>query len=103
MERDHEILARIETLDNGKPLTSSRGDIHLSINHVRYHAGIADKVEGKTIPMDGNNFAYTRLEPYGVCGQIIPWNFPVLMFGKLGMENWPLFCMPNGIEFPLLM
>ncbi|XP_074602585.1 aldehyde dehydrogenase, mitochondrial-like [Brevipalpus obovatus] len=94
MERDADYLAQLETLDNGKPLTSSRGDIFMSINHVRYHAGIADKVEGKTIPMDGNNFAYTRLEPYGVCGQIIPWNFPVLM---LVWKIAPALAMGNTI------
>src|SRR5580704_5846322 len=51
----------------------------------RYFAGWADKVMGKTIPIEGNYFCYTRHEPIGVCGQIIPWNFPLLMQAwKLG-------------------
>ena len=45
----------------------------------RYYAGWADKNHGKTIPIDGNFLSYTRHEPVGVCGQIIPWNFPLLM------------------------
>ena len=45
----------------------------------RYYAGWADKTHGKTIPMDGSVLCYTRHEPIGVCGQIIPWNFPLLM------------------------
>eukprot|EP00057_Strongylocentrotus_purpuratus_P005797 XP_003731782.2 PREDICTED: aldehyde dehydrogenase, mitochondrial [Strongylocentrotus purpuratus] len=51
----------------------------LKILFLRYYAGWTDKIEGKTIPIDGNFFAYTRHEPIGVCGQIIPWNFPLLM------------------------
>jgi hypothetical protein len=51
----------------------------LSVDHYRYFAGWADKIEGKTIPVDGNFFAYTLNEPLGVVGQIIPWNFPLLM------------------------
>lgn len=50
-----------------------------SIATLRYFAGWADKIHGKTIPMDGPFFGYTRHEPVGVCGQIIPWNFPLLM------------------------
>lgn len=46
---------------------------------LRYYAGWADKIHGKTIPLDGPYFCYTRHEPVGVCGQIIPWNFPLLM------------------------
>lgn len=82
MERDAEYLSKLETLDNGKPINFSRGDIQASIKHVRYNGECADKIHGKTVPMDGDFFAYTRVEPYGVCGQIIPWNFPVMMFGK---------------------
>jgi aldehyde dehydrogenase (NAD+) len=46
---------------------------------LRYYAGWTDKWHGKVIPVDGEFFAYTRHEPVGVCGQIIPWNFPILM------------------------
>lgn len=60
-------------------------DIPMAVKNLRYHAGWADKIHGKTIPMDGEYFVYTRHEPVGVCAQIIPWNFPVLMMAwKLG-------------------
>ena len=70
----------------GKPLNIARiADIPLSAEHFRYYAGWADKIHGKTIPCDGNYFAYTLHEPIGVVGQIIPWNFPLLMAAwKLG-------------------
>lgn len=71
----------LETLDNGKPFTHSLTvDVAGSVKTFRYMAGWADKNHGKTIPMDGDYFAYTRHEPVGVCGQIIPWNFPLMMF-----------------------
>lgn len=80
------ILQSLETLDNGKPYTAAYGfDIPEAAKVLRYYAGWADKNHGKTIPMDGDYFCYTRHEPVGVCGQIIPWNFPVLMAAwKLG-------------------
>lgn len=60
-------------------------DVQSAIKNLRYFAGWADKNHGKTIPMDGEFFTYTRHEPVGVCGQIIPWNFPILMMAwKLG-------------------
>jgi aldehyde dehydrogenase (NAD+) len=74
-----EELARLETLDNGKPLQDALGDLHLVIACYRYYAGWADKVQGQTIPINGPYFCYTRHEPVGVVGQIIPWNFPLLM------------------------
>ncbi|KAI4486289.1 hypothetical protein M0802_012394 [Mischocyttarus mexicanus] len=80
IERDHTYLASLETLDNGKPYSSAYSfDVPASISTIRYYAGWADKNHGKVIPMDGNFFTYTRHEPVGVCGQIIPWNFPMLM------------------------
>lgn len=80
MERDRVYLASLETLDNGKPFKYSfLADMELSIKCYRYYAGWADKNHGKTIPVDGDFFSYTRHEPVGVCGQIIPWNFPLLM------------------------
>ena len=80
------ILQSLETLDNGKPYTASYGfDVPAAAKVLRYYAGWADKNHGKTIPVDGDYFCYTRHEPIGVCGQIIPWNFPVLMAAwKLG-------------------
>ncbi|XP_068127447.1 aldehyde dehydrogenase X, mitochondrial-like [Hyperolius riggenbachi] len=80
MERDRVYLASLESLDNGKPFSVSYHlDVAEAIKIYRYFAGFADKNHGKTIPMDGNHFSYTRHEPVGVCGQIIPWNFPLLM------------------------
>lgn len=86
MERHADELAALETLDNGKPYADARNiDLPLSIDCYRYYAGWADKIEGKTIPVNGNFLCYTRHEPVGVCGQIIPWNFPLLMQAwKLG-------------------
>lgn len=80
IERDRVYLASLETLDNGKPFMHSfYADLHLVIKCFRYYAGWTDKNHGKVIPVDGNTFTYTRHEPIGVCGQIIPWNFPLLM------------------------
>ncbi|XP_023320894.1 aldehyde dehydrogenase X, mitochondrial [Eurytemora carolleeae] len=86
MERDRVLLASLETLDNGKPyLTSYLADLELSIKCYRYYAGWSDKHHGKVISVDGNYNCYTRHEPVGVVGQIIPWNFPLLMQAwKLG-------------------
>ncbi|KRX99607.1 Aldehyde dehydrogenase, mitochondrial, partial [Trichinella pseudospiralis] len=97
LERDRVYLASLETLDNGKPYVESyTEDMEMVIRCIRYYAGWADKIHGKTLPTGnytqvqivmyyGNFFAYTRHEPVGVCGQIIPWNYPLLMFAwKLG-------------------
>jgi len=83
IERDSKILQQLETWDNGKPLSQSAIDMNLCIEHLRYYAGWADKIQGKTIPggsMFGKYFGYTLHEPIGVIGAIIPWNFPLTMF-----------------------
>jgi len=73
-------LAALETADNGKPIReSSYVDIPQVIENFEYFAGYATKIEGETIPVPGQMFNYTLREPLGVCGQIIPWNFPLLM------------------------
>jgi aldehyde dehydrogenase (NAD+) len=80
IEKHADELALLETLDNGKPYNDSRKiDLPLTVACYRYYAGWADKIHGKTIPINGPYFCYTRHEPVGVCGQIIPWNFPMLM------------------------
>uniref|UniRef100_H3AUS8 aldehyde dehydrogenase (NAD(+)) n=1 Tax=Latimeria chalumnae TaxID=7897 RepID=H3AUS8_LATCH len=86
IERDRTYLATLEALDNGKPYAVAYAvDLNMVVKCLRYYAGWADKCHGKTIPMDGDFFCYTRHEPVGVCGQIIPWNFPLLMQAwKLG-------------------
>ncbi len=84
---DHlEEFAQLESLDNGKPLTVARvADVPLAADLFHYMAGWATKIEGNTIPFSPKYFAYTRREPVGVVGQIIPWNFPLLMAAwKLG-------------------
>ena len=86
IEKNADELARLEALDNGKPYQVAKtADLPLVIACYRYYAGWADKIQGKTIPIAGNYFCYTRHEPVGVVGQIIPWNFPLLMQAwKLG-------------------
>ncbi|MEO5930035.1 MAG: aldehyde dehydrogenase family protein [Candidatus Kapaibacterium sp.] len=82
MEANIEELAELETIDNGKPLVESlRVDLPQSIACFRYYAGWAGKTTGETIEPHArvNAFAYTLREPIGVCGQIIPWNFPIQM------------------------
>jgi acyl-CoA reductase-like NAD-dependent aldehyde dehydrogenase len=73
-------LAELESLDNGKPLPYAKGDVAAAVNHLRYYAGWPTKIEGETIPVSTPDvLCYTRKEPVGVCGQLIPWNFPLLM------------------------
>jgi acyl-CoA reductase-like NAD-dependent aldehyde dehydrogenase len=73
-------LAALETADNGKPIReSSFVDLPQVVENFEYFAGWATKIEGETIPVPGQMFNYTLREPIGVCGQIIPWNFPLLM------------------------
>ncbi|MSR57096.1 MAG: aldehyde dehydrogenase family protein [Planctomycetaceae bacterium] len=80
VEQNFDELAALETLDNGKPIRDARAaDLPLVIDCLRYYAGWADKITGDTIPIRGDYFCYTRREPLGVAGQIIPWNFPLLM------------------------
>ncbi len=80
IEKNIDELSTLESLDNGKPKHVARtADLPLVIACYRYYAGWADKIQGKTIPVNGDYFCYTRHEPVGVVGQIIPWNFPLLM------------------------
>src|SRR5215468_3191471 len=86
IEEHADELAQMESLDNGKPYhVAKAADLPLTIACYRYYAGWADKIHGKTIPINGPYFCYTKHEPIGVVGQIIPWNFPLLMQAwKLG-------------------
>ncbi|KAK2799103.1 hypothetical protein FQN50_008609 [Emmonsiellopsis sp. PD_5] len=85
MERDIATLAAIEALDNGKAVSMAKVDVANAAGCLRYYGGWADKIQGKTIDTDAETFTYTRHEPVGVCGQIIPWNFPLLMWAwKIG-------------------
>jgi phenylacetaldehyde dehydrogenase len=117
IEQHLQEFAELETLDNGKPLKVARAaDVPLAVDLFRYMAGWATKIEGNTIPISvpyapGAKFlAYTLREPVGVVGQIIPWNFPLLMAAwKLGpalatgctvvikpAEQTPLSCLLLG-------
>lgn len=91
IETRSEEFAQLETLDNGKPLAVARAaDVALTVDHFRYYAGWATKIEGETIPItvpytEARFLDFTLREPVGVIGQIIPWNFPLLMAAwKLG-------------------
>ncbi len=75
-----EQLAELESLDNGKPLKAANGDIAATVGHLRYYAGWPTKIEGETIPVSARDvLCYTVREPVGVCAQIVPWNYPLLM------------------------
>src|ERR1700733_7261052 len=86
IEQRADEFAQLETLDNGKPIKESRYvDVPATIETFRYYAGWATKLEGETTNVNNNFFTYTLREPIGVVGQIIPWNFPMLMAAwKLG-------------------
>ena len=86
IEKNADQLAQLETLDNGKPINESKHiDVPQTIETFRYYGGWATKIEGETINANPNMFTYTLREPVGVVGQIIPWNFPMLMAAwKLG-------------------
>ncbi|MCG7334772.1 aldehyde dehydrogenase family protein [Sporosarcina sp. ACRSM] len=86
LEENREELAQLETLDNGKPYhVALTDDIEGSIQHFRYYSGFATKIQGKTTQVSPDYVCYTTHEPVGVVGQIIPWNFPLLMAAwKLG-------------------
>ncbi len=98
VDQNAQELAALETLDNGKPIGETmHADVPLVAQCFRYFAGLADKVQGDVIPVDGkpgSMLCYTLREPVGVCGQIIPWNFPMLM----ASWKWaPALAMGNTI------
>lgn len=86
IERDAAYIAALESIDNGKPYQIAlHVDVPASVSTLRYYAGWPDKIHGKVLPVSGDFISYTRHEPVGVAGQIIPWNFPLLMMAwKLG-------------------
>lgn len=101
VEKNLDLLSSIESLDNGKAIGMAKGDVAAVAACLRYYGGWADKIEGKVIDTNPDTFSYTKQEPVGytldlryflankiqvgVCGQIIPWNFPLLMLAwKLG-------------------
>ncbi|KAK5989944.1 Putative aldehyde dehydrogenase-like protein [Cladobotryum mycophilum] len=99
IDQHSETLAAIETLDNGKPLSVSRSfDVPHFSEVLRYYAGYADKNPGSVIDVGPRKMAYTLKQPIGVCGQIIPWNYPLDMAAwKLG----PALCCGNTVVLKL--
>lgn len=80
MEENADHLAMVETLDNGKPLRETNGaDVRLAIDHFRYFAGVLRSEEGTAKQLDEDNLTMVLKEPVGVVGQVVPWNFPILM------------------------
>jgi len=79
LEQQQEEFARLETLNMGKTLREARGDVGFVIRTIEYLSGLADKVEGETIPVPGSRLNYTVREPLGVTVHIAPWNYPLLL------------------------
>ncbi|THH26584.1 hypothetical protein EUX98_g7606 [Antrodiella citrinella] len=80
IEQHEDEMAALEVLNTGKPFHWAKdGDVRMALDTFRYYAGWADKISGKVIETTNEKFAYTRHEPIGVVGQIIPWNFPFML------------------------
>lgn len=79
LNREADALARLEVLSCGKPLAEAQFDIADAANCFEFYGGLATKVHGETMSVPGNSMSYVVREPIGVCGQIIPWNYPLLM------------------------
>ncbi|CCU82313.1 hypothetical protein BGHDH14_bgh00149 [Blumeria hordei DH14] len=94
IEKNSELLAAVESLDNGKSFSMAKGDLQIVTGTLRYYGGWADKIDGKVIDVNTDTFSYTKHEPIGVCGQIIPWNFPLIM---LAMKIGPAIATGNTI------
>jgi acyl-CoA reductase-like NAD-dependent aldehyde dehydrogenase len=75
-------LAKLETMNNGKPLGQAKGDVAMVARHFEYFAGMADKIQGSTIPIPGNRLDYTLKEPLGVTAHVVPWNYPLVMAAR---------------------
>lgn len=93
VEEHRDVLATIETWDNGKPYAVARDeDITEVVGTLRYYAGWADKISGQVLDSGLKKLAYTVREPVGVCGLVIPWNYP------LGMAAWKYVCCDLALE-----
>ena len=77
VDGDAEGLAELESRDTGKPLAQARADVVATVRYLRYYAGAADKLHGRSIPIGPDYVDFTMRQPWGVCGQIIPWNYPL--------------------------
>lgn len=83
IERDGEELAALECQDTGKPIAQARGDVAVTVRYLEFYSGACDKLEGRSIPLGPDVIDYTVRQPWGVCGQIIPWNYPLQMITRL--------------------
>jgi aldehyde dehydrogenase (NAD+) len=77
LRRDHEELARLESMDTGKPLTQARADATVAARYFEFYANTVESFYGDTIPALEGTFVYTLREPYGVTAHIVPWNYPI--------------------------
>lgn len=77
-----ERLARLDCLDQGKPFSNSQHDVEKTARYFEYYAGITDSHRGESIPLGSEYVDLTQREPYGVVGEIVPWNFPTNLFGR---------------------
>jgi aldehyde dehydrogenase (NAD+) len=82
LQENHEILAHIESRDTGKPMKQARADAAALARYIEFYAGAADKLHGATIPYLNDYTVMTVREPHGVTGHIIPWNYPLQIFGR---------------------
>lgn len=82
MRQNFDELSKLETLNQGKPIRESKGDVAWTIRAFEYWAGAADKIEGETIPVTPNRLTYTNREPLGVTAHIIPWNYPLALAAR---------------------
>ncbi|MFB6131650.1 MAG: aldehyde dehydrogenase, partial [Salinigranum sp.] len=82
LRESREELARIECIDQGRPLSVAAEGIDAAARYFEFYAGATDKLHGTSLPMDGSWSAYTIREPYGISAQVIPWNFPVTQFAR---------------------
>lgn len=92
VESDH--LARLESLDTGKPLRQARSDVQVAARYFEFYAGLADKLLGTTIPLGSDYLDYTTREPLGISAQIVPWNYP-LQIGARGVA--PALAAGNAV------
>jgi acyl-CoA reductase-like NAD-dependent aldehyde dehydrogenase len=75
-------FAKLETMNNGKPLGQAKGDVAMAARHFEYFAGLADKIQGSTIPIPGSRLDYTIKEPLGVTAHVVPWNYPLVLAAR---------------------
>ncbi len=82
VEADAAVLAELETRDTGKPLSQARADVAATVRYLDYYAGSIERLEGRQIPLGPDVLDYTVREPWGVCAQIIPWNYPLQIMAR---------------------